>query len=655
MAFDPVQTFLQEADELLAEIEACALALDSGEPGGETVNRLFRSFHTLKGSGAMCGFDKVSKFTHRIESLLDRVREGALPVSPKLTELMLAAKDHIRELLLVEQGGGEAPLEPEQRIAAMIEELCPATGGPSPARAPAAPSAVESPHSEQAWTIRFKPEPRLLASGGDPILLFRDLKKLGECEIRGHADAVPPLDEMEPDACYLWWSIRLVTAADLNAIRDVFLFVEDGSELEITLEAASPRAVAAAQPTPQPVRQVIAKESTVRVPAARLDRLVGLVGELVMNQSRLAQAAAGAGPELAGPVEEIERLVAELRDRVLGIRMMPIGSIFGRFRRLVHDLSAELGKEIDLVTEGEETELDKSVLDQLGEPLVHLLRNSIDHGIEAPDRREPTGKPRRGTIRLSARHEGTDVVVSVEDDGRGLDREAIRAKAAAKGLVAEDAALSEKEILGLILLPGFSTAERVTSVSGRGVGLDVVRKQIEALRGSVSISTQPGCGTTFSLRLPLTLAIIDGLLVEIGRDQLIVPMAAVMENVEIRRADRALRNGRNLVAIRGELVPYIDLRSEFSIAGQEPAIEKIVVVRHEGERVGFLVDRVLGTHQTVIQPLGRFFRGIDVVSGATIMGDGRVALILDTAAAVRFADRRVRAAHESEARLRLAG
>jgi two-component system, chemotaxis family, sensor kinase CheA len=380
----------------------------------------------------------------------------------------------------------------------------------------------------------------------------------------------------------------------------------------------------------------------VRVPSGKLDRLVNLVGELVMNQSRLAQATAGVeAPDLLAPVEEIERLVSELRETVLGIRMMPIGVTFHRFKRLVHDLSAELGKEIDLVTDGAATELDKTVLDQLGDPLVHLIRNSVDHGIEPAGERTAAGKPARGVIRLSARHTGSNVVVTIEDDGRGLDAAAIRAKAVERKLIAPEAALSEREIFQLIFLPGFSMAREVTSVSGRGVGMDVVKRQVDALRGSVGIASEPGRGTSISLTLPLTLAIIDGLLVEIGGDQYIAPMAVVTENVELRRADRGRNNGRHVVAVRGELVPYLYLREMFGIGGEEPEIEKIVIVRHEEQRVGLVVDRVLGSHQTVIQSLGRFYRNIEMVSGATIMGDGRVALILNMAGLVGLATRRM--------------
>jgi two-component system chemotaxis sensor kinase CheA len=392
--------------------------------------------------------------------------------------------------------------------------------------------------------------------------------------------------------------------------------------------------------TPQ---KTLAREATVRVPSSRLDRLVHLVGELVMNQSRLAQAASiHEAAEFANPVQELERLVAELRDNVLGIRMLPIGTLFGRFRRLVHDLSAELGKEVELVTEGAATELDKSILDQLGDPLVHCLRNCLDHGIEPPEVRESLGKPRRAVIRLTAEHTGSDVVVSIQDDGRGIDRAAVRAKAVEKQIVAADAVLSEKELLNLILLPGFSTAKTVTNVSGRGVGMDAVKRQIDALRGALALTTEEGKGTRVAITLPLTLAIIEGLLLQVGSDQFIVPMASVTENVELLSEQRARNNGRNVVAVRGELVPYIDLRRTFHMQSEAPPIEKIVIVRHDEHRVGLVVDRVLGTHQTVIQSLGKFYKNIEVVSGATIMGDGCVALIVDVAAVVRYADRQCR-------------
>ena len=471
--------------------------------------------------------------------------------------------------------------------------------------------------------------------------------------------AVPELEKLEPELLYLAWEVELSTACGPNAIKDVFIFIQEESQISIeeihpTTNGCSEQAPVrlpdsqsvlqnAAAPAGQKAacsRKTGSTDTTVRVSSERLDRLVGLVGEMVMNQSRLSQVSVSTGnSNISAPVEELERLVAELRDTVLGIRMMPIGTTFSRYKRLVHDLSAELGKDIHLVTEGAETELDKTVLDQLADPLVHLIRNSIDHGIETAGERQNARKTSHGTIRLTAAHIGSNVVISIQDDGRGLDVETIRAKAIEKQLISSDAKLSRDEIFALIFLPGFSTARQVTSVSGRGVGMDVVRRQIDALRGSIQLASERGAGTTVSLSLPLTLAIIDGLLVQVGDIQFIIPMSAVAENVELPNADRSRNNGRNLIAVRGELISYVRLREGFSIEGQAPDPEKVVIVRHGLDRVGLVVDRVLGSHQTVIQSLGRFYRHIEVLSGATIMGDGRVALILDLGGLLRWSNR----------------
>jgi len=663
---NPTETFLQEAAELLEQVEGNALEIKPGTDSTESVNRLFRAFHTIKGSGSMFGFTAVAEFTHHIESALDSVRVGRMATSPELIALLLAARDHIADLLASSQTGKPADSQAGRIIIEELHALLPQEAEPEPnalsSPAPVPPPASAEPEAGAAkrYRVAFRPNVNLLSAGTDPRSLLDELRGLGACTIAADASAVPPLDKIQPDGCYLAWAITLVTDKGESAIRDVFMFVEDGADLrieEVPIStpqaptqpdiphaappvAPAPAAAAAPQHAPRPTAKdapsVGNKSSSVRVASERLDLLVNLVGELVMTHSRISQVATVAKlPSLDTPVEDLERIVSAIRDAVLGIRMMPIATTFSRFKRLVHDLSAELGKEIDLVVTGEETELDKTVLDQLGDPLVHLVRNSIDHAIESPDQRERAGKPRRGTIHLSAAHEGSNVIVTIRDDGKGLDLKAIRAKAVDRKLIAPDATLSEKEIINLIFLPGFSTAEKVTSVSGRGVGMDVVRRQVEALRGTIQVETRPGAGTTVALSLPLTLAIIEGQLVEIGHDQFIVPMSAVAENVEIEAVERTSRNGRNLVPVRGELIPYIRLRDLFEIRGQVPDIEKIVIVHHEGHRVGLVVDRVLGSHQTVIQSLGRFYRHIEVASGATIMGDGRVALILDLAGLVR--------------------
>lgn len=661
-----VDTFLQECEDLLPEIEECALALNGEGNSKEIVGRLFRAFHTIKGSGAMVGLDHVAGFTHHVETLLDGIRENKIAVSPRVVELVLAAADEIKRLIVIEPGSAPPPSQAREDLIAQLEQVS-LTSSSLPQSADSSESAKlekQRPGQKRPWKVVFSPNPDLFQCGGNPYKLFLELATLGSIDVVALTREIPPLEQLNPTTCYLEWTVTLLTAVNGDAIRDVFVFVEDGAQLSITpieetggsqvaamdLVATPPLLGQSKDAAPAPIGMVNedivptvkvaakaqSKESVVRVPSGRLDRLINLVGELVMNQSRLLQAASLVGtPELLNPVQEMERLVAELRDDVLSIRMLPIGTIFGRFRRLVHDLSAELGKEIDLVTEGADTELDKSILDQLSEPLVHLLRNSIDHGIELGDKRVEVGKPRRGTIRISAEHAGSHVVISIEDDGKGIDRKAVRAKAIEKKLITPDAVLGDGELLNLILQPGFSTAQKLTSVSGRGVGMDVVKKQIDSLRGSLKLASEHGRGSKVALFLPLTLAIIEGLIVEIGADQFIIPMAAITENVELDQADRSQKNGRNVVVVRGELVPYIDLRAAFQIEGAPPPIEKVVIVRYGEDRVGLVVDRVLGTHQTVLQSLGQFFRQIDVVSGATIMGDGRVALILDIASVVR--------------------
>jgi two-component system chemotaxis sensor kinase CheA len=363
--------------------------------------------------------------------------------------------------------------------------------------------------------------------------------------------------------------------------------------------------------------------------------MVNLVGELVTVQARLSQTALTQGiAQFISIAEEVERLTVALRDNTMSIRMLPIGTTFSKFKRAVRDLSAELGKEIELTTEGAETELDKTVIEKLSDPLVHLIRNCVDHGIETPEVREAAGKPRRGAIHLSAVHSGAHVLIQIKDDGAGLDIEAIRAKAAEKGLVPPDATPSDKELFSLILMPDFSTAKKVTSVSGRGVGLDVVKKAIDALRGTIEITSIRGTGATITLKLPLTLAIIDGFLTKIGAEHFIFPLASVEECIELKR-EAAKSNGRHLVNVRGHIVPYIRLREKFMISGATPAIEQIVIVGEEGRRVGFAVDVVVGEHQTVLKSLGKFYKDVEGVSGATILGDGTVALILDIPKLIR--------------------
>ena len=455
--------------------------------------------------------------------------------------------------------------------------------------------------------------------------------------------------------------MTLTTDGGLEKIEDVFLFIRDGMDLSIepvepesegtdevsaAIEdaAAAPGEAAAGKHRAGPAREPVAAaaasdrgSSSLRVPAERLDELMDRVGELVIAQSRLSQLA-GASDDLNlnAAAEELERLASGLRDTTMGIRMVPIGSLFGRFRRLVHDLSGDLGKEVEFVTSGEETELDKTMIERLADPLVHLIRNAVDHGLESPDRRTASGKSGRGRVRLSAVHSGAEVAISISDDGKGLDAARIRAKAEEAGLIAPDAKIADQDLYQMIFHPGFSTAGEITSVSGRGVGMDVVKRAIEGLRGSIDLSTKPGEGTTATLRLPLTLAIIEGMLVRVGNGRYSIPLSAVEECVELPPAAEIGGNGRNFLNIRGSLVPFLRLRELFKVSIDPDPYQKVVIVSAGESRVGLVVDQIIGNNQTVIKSLSKLHADVDTFSGATILGDGTVALILDVANLVTF-------------------
>jgi two-component system chemotaxis sensor kinase CheA len=637
-------TFVHEVEDLLERIETAILALESTPGDAELINQLFRAFHTLKGSAGVAGVAPIASFTHHVETAMDRVRGGAVALTPPLVSAVLASKDHVAALLAAALGGTTCDPAIGAALVAQLEAATAATT--TATTAPLEPPAAELTIDYLVGFVPSASADALAELDLDPDALVRSLDELGACTVLAPVVMVAGSDGKVPD-----WRFLVTTRRGEDAIRDAFIFVAGLGELQLERgmslfltddpapappDAPAPPGPVATAPAATQRRASPAPESTVRVSSDRLDHLVKLIGELVITQSRLQQAhSLHPTTEMAAPVESFERLIAELRDGVLGLRMVPIGTMFTRFHRLIRDLSAELDKEVELVTAGDDTELDKTVIDQLGDAVVHILRNSMDHGLESPDARLAAGKPRRGTLRLTAAHEGTHVVLTIADDGRGVDLAAVRRKAEAQGLIAPGEALSEQDTIALITRPGFSTAAVVTQLSGRGVGMDVVKKSVEALRGSLAIASTAGAGTTIRLKLPLTLAIIDGLLVEIERDRFIVPMAAVTENLELSGADRRANNGRNVVALRGELVPYIRLREVFELGAPSHELEKVVVVAVDGQRVGLVVDRVVGSHQTVIQPLGRFYRGVDLFSGTTIMGDGRVAMILDLAGTVR--------------------
>lgn len=674
-ATDPIAVFLTEAAELLEQIEAGLLDLTHRLDDKDQIDAVFRGLHTLKGSGAMFGFDALAAFTHHCETAFDRVRKGDVPATQELVSAVLAAQDHMRAL--IDQPNGDH----EETSLVLLTNLQMAVDGKGgaplsvPASASAAPAAaaVKTEEGERIWKIRFSLPTNAMANGTNPLGLLDELRELGTCVVVADTKAVPPLDLLEPTDIHLAWDVTLTTKSGRDAIEDVFIFVMDEMQLDISEvhaaavpQAAKPAETVAA-PTvaaPEPVaaaasasakdaandsRQPAKAAENVRVPAERLDELMDRVGELVIAQSRLSQLAdASVEIQLRAVSEDIERLSGELRDTMMVLRMMPVASLFGRFRRLVHDLSRETGKVIELVTEGETTEVDKTVIDRLADPLVHLVRNSIDHGLEPPAERAAAGKPEAGRIQLSARQSGGEVIITIKDDGRGINRERVRAKAESSGIIQPGAVLSDQELLQLIFQPGFSTAATITNLSGRGVGMDVVKKTVEALRGAIDVVSNPGQGSEISLRIPLTLAIIDGLLIRVGKGAYVIPLSAVEECLELSIEDDMRSRGRSFISLRESLVPYIRLRELFRTGTKPDPFQKIVVISTGTERVGLVVDQIIGDHQTVIKSLSKLHHDVATFSGATILGDGSVALILDVAHLVA-------SGQQQEAHLRAAG
>ena len=637
---DPTDTFRQEAQELLEQLEQILLDLTRTPDNAELVDSTFRALHTIKGSGSMFGFDAVAGFTHHVESAFDLVRKGKVAMTAALADIALAGKDHIRNLI---ERPESVDAEAGKAILARLEAT---VGGHAQAETPKpAEAAPVSAAAAAKWRVQFRLPVDALATGTNPLLLIDELRSLGTAVVTPLLDKIPPLEALNATECHIGWDVEIETDKPKSALEDVFLFVMDEMELRIEpvgAPAAAPAPVAAetvsAPAAPQAAAAQLAKNATealkgggsIRVPAERLDNLMDRVGELVIAQSRLKQiAAASQDGEFKSISEEIERLALELRDTTMGVRMVPIAQLFGRFRRLVHDLAGELGKEITLTTTGEETELDKTVIERLNDPLVHLIRNSIDHGLESPDHRTAAGKSAQGHIHLTARHTGDKVLISIKDDGKGLDRARIRARAEENGLIAPGAEMSDSELFQVIFQPGFSTAQKVTSLSGRGVGMDVVKRTLDALRGSIDIASTTGKGTEITLRLPLTLAIIDGLLVRIGQGRYVIPLSAVEECVELPPAEENRANGSNFLNIRSDLVPFLRLREMFNATTPPDKYQKVVVVSANDMRVGLVVDQVIGDHQTVIKSLSKLHKGVETFSGATILGDGTVALILE--------------------------
>lgn len=677
------EAFREEAYELLTQLETILLELEADPEKPELINAAFRAIHTIKGSAGMFGFEKPGRFAHDLENLLDACRAGRRAVDKQVIDLTLKARDKIRSMIESDESGGPFDEEAQgliQAFRAAVEGRSAPVQGAGQGAAAVAEAPKAEPRALEGFRIRFRPARDLFKDGTRPLKLLDELRALGELSVVADLSAVPTLEEMDPEACYAGWEAILSTDKGLDAVKDVFIFVEGRGELsveslgeldteeggakrlgEILLErgavekaeldkalqsqrklgevlvetkAVKPEQLQAALAEQEHLKRAqerhVEGSSSVRVASEKLDELVDLVGELVTLQARLTRTSGQIADQALGAIsEQLERLVAQLRDTAMSVRMLPIGSTFSKFRRVVRDLSRELGKEVELYTSGEDTELDKTVIERLNDPLVHIIRNSLDHGVETPEERLAAGKPRGGSIRLAASHSGATVEIAVSDDGKGMDLEAILRKARERGLIGPHEDLPRDEALQLIFRPGFSTAKAVSAVSGRGVGMDVVKREIDALGGGVKLESRDGRGSTVILSIPLTLAIIEGLLVRIGEERYVMPLATVEACVELERADKDGEGATSLIRYRDELIPVVDLREAFAVPGECPELRQVVVANDQGSRSGYVVDAVIGDYQTVIKPLGRLFKEAEGISGATILGDGTVALIVD--------------------------
>jgi|KBSSwiStaDraftv2_1062776.scaffolds.fasta_scaffold01969_16 two-component system chemotaxis sensor kinase CheA len=668
--------FFDESFEALDTMEAALLKLNVGAPEPEIVNTIFRVAHSIKGGSATFGFADVASFTHTCETLLDELRGNRMQVTRAITDLLLKSVDIMREMLRAVQH--KQPVD-AQRVAdlqfdlelAIVQNKAPAAAAVVSAQvaeiAAAAPARAERAATVHRWRIQFRPYPQLFAHGNDPLRMLRELADLGDLHVTVSTKNVPELSDLDPESCYLSWELTVDTDATREVIDQVFDWAEGDCELQIRDEnvaaaavIAKPISVAvetkaaetprAAPPAEEPTKQSLGDGSSIRVSTEKVDELMNTVGELVITQSMLTQL----GTKLTGSLAEqiraglaqLERNVRELQESVMRVRMLPISFVFSRFPRMVRDLSGRLGKQVELKVTGDQTELDKTVLEKIGDPLVHLVRNSVDHGIEMPQARAAAGKPVVGVISLEAYHKGGNIVVEVSDDGGGLQQERILAKARERGLVGATETLTDEQVYDLIFMAGFSTADQATDISGRGVGMDVVRRNIKELGGAIEVRSTAGRGSRFIITLPLTLAIVDGQSVSVGTETYIVPLVTIIESLQLQPGGINRVGGHQEVFwFRDGYVPVVRLHEVFGVKPRATELHQglIMVVEGEGRRVGLFVDDLLGQQQVVIKSLETNFRRVEGVSGATILGDGAVALILDVPGLIRVASLRAAA------------
>ena len=651
------QVFFEESFEWLDAMETALLELEEGVPDGESINTIFRAAHSIKGGAGTFGFIALSDFTHHLETLLDEIRNGRRTVTPDTRSICLESVDVLRDMLQSVQQGADVDNTRTTTVADQLRALLDGSVADS------VPDTGAESRDPGGWRIRFVPHEGMLRTGNDPVRLLNELATLGELRVELDDGRLPPFETLDPESCYLQWDIRLFGSVPHAEVAEVFEWVEDDCDLSIVPIAADPSGSPPADLDPLALldpgepEQVVDPPSTaterspggraaerqpasIRVNTDKVDSLINLVGELVITQSMLSQVGddfdPARMPQLIDGLKQLERNTRELQEGVMRIRMIPISAAFRRLPRLVHDLGTKLDKRVALKLSGEQTELDKTVLEEIGDPLVHLVRNSLDHGLESPQVRADAGKPETGTLHLNAYHQSGHIVIDIEDDGAGLDEGRILRKAVESGLVADGAQLSSEKIHDLIFQPGFSTAETVSDISGRGVGMDVVKRNIQNLGGSIDVWSEPGRGTRFTIRLPLTLAIMDGQIIRVGGQRYIIPLISIVESVEVRAsAVKRVADKGDVYKFRDEYIPLIKLHDLFDLE-PEPDRERIgdgllVVVESEKDKVGLLVDDLLSQQQIVIKSLETHYKNVLGLAGATILGDGRVALILDIA------------------------
>ena len=670
--------FIEEAHEHIEDLEKALLQLEKDMGSKELIEQAFRAMHSLKGGGAMFGFDKISDFTHNLENIYDHIRNGQLKITTELLTITLSSVDHLKRLLNEEKEDASSLLKDHHELLEKIETISQFIEGSNLEIS----SIKDISHNKisntnqkvQTYHIHFKPNKDIFNNGTNPLYLIDELNTLGDCIALPFIKKIPEFDKIDPTKCHTSWEVYLATESDINAISDVFIFVEDECVLEIDLLSDSNliknkeflktleesfinqkelghneldqliNSIGHQTDDQKKTFEVVdkktltAKENTIssiRVSSDKLDELMNLVSELVTTQARLSLIADQDGrSELRAIAENVQKLTRQLRDNAFNIVLIPIENMLTRFQRLIRDLSKELNKEVEFITEGADTELDKTIIENLVDPLMHILRNSMDHGIETADIRKKLGKQTKGTILLKAYHSGTNVHIEVTDDGAGINPIEIKDRAIHKGIINKDINLSHKEVLDLIFLPGFSTAKNVTDVSGRGVGMDVVKRKIADIRGEVEVESEVNKGTTLTIKLPLTLSIIDGLLIQTDNTNYVIPLIAI-DKIYAVNHNELVNKFNNVVVLDGKQYSFFSLRDEFELSENKDEIDQVIVIKYDDKKVGIVVDTVIGEYQAVLKPLGKHYKKQDLISGATILGDGTIALVLDTNKAIR--------------------